>query len=226
VSSDPISVSKGIDVVRPSTGRSILSTERDRQVLDAAAQVFAEKGYDAASLDDIADVLSATKGLIYYYYRSKSELLRGVLTASIQGLVAMVKPVAEESAVPADERLRQMARIHALEMMTNFNYQFVNFRSLERGLLDRIGLDPTAWRVIRDMRTDYEKLFLAVVEEGCSTGVLNVFDVPVSVRAILGSINWLAVWYRPGSSAARRLEQNKIAEAISRYVVEGVRQGI
>src|SRR5262245_61987727 len=50
-----------------------------RRILDAGLRVFSTRGYEGASMDDIALELEATKGLLYYYFRSKEQLLRAVL---------------------------------------------------------------------------------------------------------------------------------------------------
>jgi len=50
-----------------------------RRILDAGLRVFSKRGYEGASMDDIAFQLEATKGLLYHYFRSKEELLKAVL---------------------------------------------------------------------------------------------------------------------------------------------------
>jgi AcrR family transcriptional regulator len=50
-----------------------------RRILDAGLRVFSRRGYEGASMDDIALELDATKGLLYHYFRSKGDLLKAVL---------------------------------------------------------------------------------------------------------------------------------------------------
>ena len=52
---------------------------RRRQIIDAALRVFAEKGYDRASVKDISEAAGTSQGLMYHYFRSKEELLAAVL---------------------------------------------------------------------------------------------------------------------------------------------------
>lgn len=47
---------------------------RTREILTTAAELFGERGYDAVSLEDVAERLDVTKGSLYYYFRSKEEL--------------------------------------------------------------------------------------------------------------------------------------------------------
>jgi len=63
----------GIDYRRKRAART------RRRILDAGLRVFSKRGYEGASMDDIALELEATKGLLYHYFRSKEELLKAVL---------------------------------------------------------------------------------------------------------------------------------------------------
>ena len=53
--------------------------ERTEQIIETAAKLFAEKGFDATSIDDIAEACGVAPGLIYHYFDSKSEILRALL---------------------------------------------------------------------------------------------------------------------------------------------------
>ena len=53
--------------------------ERRTQILDAAAQCFAEKGYHAASMDDLVKASSLSKGAIYWHFKGKREIFRSLL---------------------------------------------------------------------------------------------------------------------------------------------------
>src|SRR5215207_1547262 len=57
---------------------------RRREILLAAANVFAREGYAAATLDDIAEQLGVTKGVIYYYFRSKEEIFTEIRATAIR----------------------------------------------------------------------------------------------------------------------------------------------
>src|SRR3982751_2487257 len=84
--------------------------KRIQEILATAAALFGERGYDAVSLEDVADRLDVTKGSLYYYFASKDELVTAAIetlgnewTARLEGLPA------GQSGMPA-ERLRAPAR--------------------------------------------------------------------------------------------------------------------
>lgn len=81
--------------------------ERTRQaVLDAARRLFAEHGFDATSLQLIADTIGVTKANVYYYFRTKAEILEAILAGTVDDLSAMLD---------AAERIRgKRARIEFL----------------------------------------------------------------------------------------------------------------
>lgn len=65
--------------------------ERERQMLDAAVRVFGERGYRAASMDDIADLAGVSKPLVYLYLNSKEELFSACIQRESAALIAAVR---------------------------------------------------------------------------------------------------------------------------------------
>lgn len=74
--------------------------ERPRQILGAALDVFAEKGFARATMDEIAEAAGITKGTIYLYFKSKKDLLLEVIRAEMEGFMALLPP--PNAAAPAD----------------------------------------------------------------------------------------------------------------------------
>jgi AcrR family transcriptional regulator len=190
-------------------------------VLDAAAVVIARQGYAGTSIDDIADQLGATKGRVYHYYRSKADILLGVLNTGVQRLIDDVGPLARLADVAPDERLRRMAVAHALTMMTDHPYQVVTFRSLDRHIFEGHGAQGAAWQSIVARRREYEDLFVSVVTEGIERGLFADTDPRLTVRGIFGALNWITVWYNPDAPSEGRPRLTDIAENLARFVVAG-----
>lgn len=63
-----------------------------KQILDAAAQVFAEKGYDGASIDDIVERAGVARGTLYYNFASKEEIALSLAAAAMTELDARLRP--------------------------------------------------------------------------------------------------------------------------------------
>jgi TetR/AcrR family transcriptional regulator, fatty acid metabolism regulator protein len=85
--------------------------DRRQELLDAAVQVFARKGFRAARVGDIAEQAGVAHGLLYHYFRSKDEVLETIFRDTWQLLVAETERI-QESGAPLPEQLRRFARIY------------------------------------------------------------------------------------------------------------------
>src|SRR5271168_73960 len=85
--------------------------ERWAQILNVAAQVFFEKGYDATSLQDIANRTGILKGSLYYYIETKEDLLGNLLREAQEKGLRSIRPIAERPGSPI-HRLADMIRCH------------------------------------------------------------------------------------------------------------------
>ena len=87
------------------------TTDRRRVLLDAAARVFARKGFHTARVGDIAEEAGVAHGLLYHYFRSKDEVLETIFRETWTELVADTVRI-EHAGVPLREQLRRFARIY------------------------------------------------------------------------------------------------------------------
>ncbi|MDQ0941519.1 TetR/AcrR family transcriptional regulator [Streptomyces sp. V1I1] len=77
---------------------------RERQMMDAAVQTFGQRGYRAASMDEIAELAGVSKPLVYLYLSSKEELFTACIRRESEALIAAVQAGAEPG-LPADRQL-------------------------------------------------------------------------------------------------------------------------
>jgi AcrR family transcriptional regulator len=77
---------------------------RERQMMDAAVQTFGQRGYRAASMDEIAELAGVSKPLVYLYLSSKEELFTACIRRESEALIAAVQARAEPG-LPADRQL-------------------------------------------------------------------------------------------------------------------------
>ena len=197
-------------------------TDSRQQIVEAAAQCFMLKGLEKATIDDIADVLGATKGRVYHHFRSKSSIYFAVHRQAMQYCFDAVDPVLAQT-IPHDEKLEAMAVAHARVMMDTLPYQ----RSIRLGV--EIYLRGSTTEAERKMleelitqRNNYEELYRDVLRNGISDGTLSAPDVKIAGRVIMGALNSLVDWYRirPDQTDADR---KLIAEALAQTVVNGMR---
>lgn len=186
-------------------------------ILDAAASVFMQLGFEGSSLDDISDALGATKGIIYYYFRNKSALFFAVQRRAMDLTRATLEPIAQSALAP-DDKLRAMAHAHTLLTMRQLPYLRVAGQGLELHLSGRTSVaEREEMRGITDLRDGNERLYIGVLEAGIASGVFRSANARLLAKPLLGALNWTSRWYqpRPGETGADR-------EAIARQLADFV----
>jgi AcrR family transcriptional regulator len=161
---------------------------RIQEILDVAAQLFGERGYDAVSLDDVAERLDVTKGSLYYYFSGKEELGAAAIQTLGDAWTARLAGVLESAAGPAEARLRALIREQVL----------VAVRDHPAAL--RLFLTPPDWpeaqrATIKDLRRRHDRLFRDVVEEGVAAGDFTVTDVDTVLHCMHAAMTQAPVWY-------------------------------
>lgn len=182
-------------------------------VLAAAADEFVKHGFTATSMDGIADALGSTKGRVYHYYRGKAEIFLDVVLHGMEGLLEMIEPIAADSATSANERLATMVRSHALSMMEASNPQRVAVQLVQYRTVPEMAAHQETTESIVALRRRYEQAFVSVLNEGIASGTLIDVDPSLAVKSMLGSLNWIPMWFRQGRSSAE--EVSRIADFFS-----------
>lgn len=160
--------------------------ERWPELVKVATEVFYERGYDGASLQDIADRLGMLKGSLYYYIHNKEDLLFEVINAVYEEGLTVVRAAAE---IPGDplERLERIIIAHVEQTCRNLTATAV--------YLHELNSLPKALRQKVDGKS-YQGVFLDVLEDAQEKGLLRSGVEPhLTVFWILGSTNWVYRWF-------------------------------
>jgi len=191
------------------------------EILAAAAQAFMTNGYAATSIDTVADLLGATKGRIYYQFKSKADLFFDVHREAMLMNLDAISRIAGGDAKPA-KRLRTMIREHALLVMTKLPFQRVSVQGVEMHL--EKSTTPRQREMLRsliDMRDQYEQLFVDILQEGMTAGEFKAADPHFVVKPLLGALNWMTVWYRPERDHTDTKRQ-ALAEQMADFLLGGI----
>ena len=163
---------------------------RRQEVIETAARVFHNQGYESGSLDDVAAALDLRKASLYYYVKSKSQLLYFVFDQAISEALERLRTVADTSD-PAD-RLRMYIQ-HQVTIMSEE-------RSLFRVFFEnRPSLSPEFEASIREKERQYLNLFIDAVKAAVDADLLPAMDPRYGAQAILGMSTWVYKWYDPES---------------------------
>jgi AcrR family transcriptional regulator len=179
-------------------------------ILEAAAQVFRQKGFHGASMQDIAEAVNLQKASLYHHVSSKQEILLALLNRALELLLERISSISGQE-IPADEKLRHMVRAYLQILTQNTDLSAVllfEHRSLER--------KQHARHVPN--RDKFEALWRGVLEEGVAEKRFACDDPALAARALLGIMNWTITWYRPEGP----LEIDEIADQYSNLLLNGL----
>ncbi|MDI3389537.1 TetR/AcrR family transcriptional regulator [Streptomyces sp. B-S-A8] len=192
-------------------------------ILDAAADVFQRQGFTRTTVDDIADAIDATKGRVYYYFRSKFDIFLAVYEHGMRKVREAVEPLAESPGTGRD-RLRAMAVAHIENLMVYPGYH----NTIHQGVHGQAttALKPRQLERLAELnrtREDYELMFRHVVTEGMADGTLRAEDPKLAARVLLSCLNATDMWFqpRPGQTTA---ELHDLAVRIADLVIGGLDQ--
>lgn len=192
-------------------GRTV--RKRRDEVVDAAARVFAERGYHGASTQDIADLLGMRQASLYYYFHSKEAALEDVCAIGTAGFIERAEEIAKGDA-GAEERLRQLLAAHISPLADRADYMttFLN---------ERKWLPKESRRRIGRMSRRIEAIFERVIRDGVRTGEFRADLNPrLTALALLGMMNSVAIWHDRESASL-----DQIATALGDLALRGARQG-
>jgi AcrR family transcriptional regulator len=179
-------------------------------ILEAAAQVFRQKGFHGASMQDIAKAVNLQKPSLYHHVSSKQEILLALLDRALELLLERISAISSQE-ISADKKLQQMVRAYLQILAENTDLSAVllfEHRSLER--------KQHARHVPN--RDKFEALWRNVLEEGVANKLFVCDDPALTTRAILGILNWTITWYHPDGA----LEINEIADRYSSLLLNGL----
>ncbi|MBL8130356.1 MAG: TetR family transcriptional regulator [Anaerolineae bacterium] len=196
------------------------------EIITAAADVLSRRGYETATMKDIAAAVNLTAASLYHHFRNKDALLLAVLEMGLEFTINRIQPITCQRGLSAEERLRAMIREHIVGVADNpavgaamvFEiHALSNAKPPTRRAKPEDLQAFEAFLTQRDAffrrRDAFEHLFRAVVQEGVRSGEFHPVDVPIFVKALLGANNWVGVWYRPDG----RLSGEAIATEITSY---------
>ena len=174
--------------------------DRRRQLLDVAARLFAERGYQATTLRDIAAAAGILAGSVYHHFPSKADLFAEVHREGFGALIEAVSQAVAREHEPWARleaafaaHLEQLLSGQAIASLTN-----VAILTSDHGDL---------LRQIQQTRDRYEDLIRQLVAD---VPLPPHIDRSLLRLALLGALNWTSVWYRPGKKTPAQIARNLV----------------
>jgi AcrR family transcriptional regulator len=179
------------------------------RLTDVALRVFAERGFDGASMDDVARAAGITKAAIYHHVSSKEALLERGLRRALEALFAVLEEPASRAGAPL-ERLR-----HVVRRVVELSIEVLP----ELTVLVRVRGNSPAEREALARRRAFDAAVAAIVREAQAAGEFDAaLDPALFVRLAFGMCNSIVEWYRPDG----RIAPAGLADATERLIFEGV----
>jgi AcrR family transcriptional regulator len=164
---------------------------RRQALIDAAAKLFAARGYEQTSIGDLGEATGLAAGGIYHYTSSKEGLLIAICDELLDPLLEQARAIAATDA-PPDQHLRELLRAWLLHIESHIPHMLVFTQ--ERHTIER---EPQ-WRAVRRKRKRFEEILDGVLVRGEADGSMAFEDRGLALLALLGMVNYSPQWLRPG----------------------------
>jgi AcrR family transcriptional regulator len=185
--------------------------DQEQRMINAAAQMFYERGYDATSIQEVADELGLLKGSLYHYINSKDDLLWAIIVRQHQSALALAERSRLLDGTPRD-KLKAFVLGYAESLEKEHVFVSVYIHDINRLSADR------RKTIIRE-REAYTGFVVDVLTEGREQGQFrDDLDPQLSANAILGMLNSTYRWYKPGA----RLSSKAIINECLAIILHGV----
>ena len=185
---------------------------RLEEVLQSAANIFFAKGFHATSIEDVARDVGMLKGSLYYYIKSKEDLLFQLLLAGIEDGDAFIAQQIEPEGDPVEQ----------LEKAIRAQIDYIIQHRVPFGLFlhEFDSLSGKRQHKLISVMSRYNSRFVDLVRRGQEQGKIIRGEPWILVNGILGMCNWLYRWYDPDQGS----DPEQIKSVFLRMIFEGIRE--
>jgi AcrR family transcriptional regulator len=159
-------------------------------IMQQSAELFAARGFAATSLQDIADAVGISRPALYHYVSSKDEILARLTDGLIESTSECIRQAMAED-MAADEQLAKLVRALTAPIAESPG----RFRLV---LTRDASVQPAAQERLHDLERTVVRSLGSLIERGIKAGAFRRCEPRAATFAILGMINWVAWWYKPG----------------------------
>lgn len=192
-----------------SSSREQIKQDKRDAVLRTAARVFAERGYHGTSLDLVAEELGITRTAVYYYFRTKDEILFECVRTALRLIGEATQEVTAQGGTAAEQLRAALIRYAEIIMMDAG-------RCLV--LIGDDPLPPEGREKLRGLMSGVDRKLRDLITRGVKDGVFTPCDPKVATFAVAGALNSIVKWYRPDGPLSPR----EVAEQFVTILMRGL----
>ena len=168
--------------------RDELREYKRSRIIEEASTLFYARGYEATSVDLIAEGLGVTKPFVYSYFKNKGAILQAIYERQAARLLDALQE-AKKTAGPPEQRLRGFVRLFVEDNITHQASSGVFLQEEKH-------LSEDAQERIRKIQREFDSLLAELIQEGIDAGVFHVADAKIASLCISGMVRWVHRWYR------------------------------
>jgi AcrR family transcriptional regulator len=186
---------------------------RESSIIDATAKLFAQRGYQGTTMDDIAAAVKLNKGTLYHYFPGKAELLAQIYEESID--LVQTSFFKHDAALTPPDRVRAIVTdlVRAIERKPHHTTVYLQEMQWLDEWLPRH--QHTKLRAREDQIRDY---IVDAIDSGVESGEFTVPSTFLAAMGLMGMACWTYRWYRPSGP----LTMDDVASGFSDLVLAGL----
>jgi AcrR family transcriptional regulator len=185
---------------------------RKEQIIQAAAKLFCEKGFEAATMRDIAAHLGVEAASLYHHIPSKDHILEEICFGLANKFITSINEI-NDIYFNAEEKLRTAIESHVSILTEDSNKGavfIIEWRSLQKESLEKFIL----------LRNIYENGIKAIIKNGIDEDVFDEVDLKFATIGILSTVNGVTQWFKP----AGEMNPTQVAKKLSDFIIGGLRK--
>ncbi len=178
-------------------------------ILAEAKQLFSSKGYRGTTLADLTSVFDVSRPSIYYYFKSKVELLSELHEQGFDAASYRFDEVFQ-SDMPTREKFRKILELHATNLANDTDLIKILFMDIDE-------MPEKLAREIIQRRKKHTERIIEIYKTGVEEGVFKDIDPKMAVHLLMGACNWLTMWYSPKKS----VKPEEIVDSLLEILTDG-----
>lgn len=188
---------------------------RRQEILQAAATIFKEKGYEATNVNDIAQATKLDRATLYYYAGSKTELFQEIVQEAVVHNVEIAERI-NSSNLPAIEKLRRFIT----EIVLSFREHYPYMQAYWQEDMARVKASKSRWRAeMAELAHRFDQAVIQMIAAGQKGGAIRKCGEPrLLAYGLIGMLNSTHRWFNPKSGYS--VEQ--IGEVFADVLISGL----
>ncbi len=187
-----------------------VNKSKKQTILEAAAELFRDRGYVATSMRDLAEAVNLKASSLYNHISGKEEILKTICFQNARRFLAGMKDI-ESQAISNTDKVRALIHLHiqiATEDFTSITAFNDEWRHLSEKELEKF----------IELRRDYEQRFKAIIKQGILAGEFTDLEPTIALYTVISAVRWIYDWYKPG----KPINLNQLEEQVVAILLKGI----